>query len=146
MRTVLALMIFTGCSASELCSDCPAVEGHYELAYQAISSQSPECTAMPPPAGPSAIELTRNGAQLHATLNGLNANGQLTQTSDFALTATAALPGDAGDNQTLTLRGFFITGAGADAGTGTLQGNWITHTERSSKSCDAQQPFTGTRR
>ncbi len=159
----LSLLLF-GCPAAPgLCSACPPIQGHWVLTYQPLDAGdvSPGCAMVPPPGGPATIEILRNGALLHATLDGIDAQGQLTESYDFSISGTQDLGGDAGNIRQVSLRGYYAPGSpvftqdagadgGADAGvdTGaraTLQARWVTHTEQGSKACDAQQRCVGTR-
>ena len=148
LNALLVLALAAGCADSPgLCSHCPAIEGSYQLLCSDLSSTTPDCASLTPPAPPATIAITRNGAELHTTLNGVPARGQLTDTADFALVGTQDLGGDAGALQTLTLRGFYVSGTARDGGTpAQLQVKWGTHVERAGKFCDAERPCTATQR
>ncbi len=139
------VILFLGCGDGAPCTtSCPKLEGSYAMTYKELSSQSPDCASLTPPSGPTVIEITRSGAEVRATLNGNPGRGMLQDTSDFSISATDGAE-DAGF-QSLTLRGYFVPPVqrGADGGDpGTIQGKWITHTERGAKVCDAERPCNG---
>ena len=111
---------------------------------------SADCSTISPPAGPALVEIMRGGSEVFASLNTIAARGQLTESADFSLSGTLDLGGDAGNVQTVKLRGYFIAGSSKDGGTGgtpaQIKGSWITRTEKGSKACDAEVPFVGTKR
>ncbi|MBS1154001.1 MAG: hypothetical protein H6Q89_5699 [Myxococcaceae bacterium] len=152
MRTVLgglAVLLAAGCSDSSPCSSCPKIEGRYLLSYEPVTIASPDCAALPAPAGQPLVEITRGGAEVRATLYGNPGRGVLTDTSDFSI--SAAEPPDGGSDagtQSYTLRGYYLppTLRGADGGEpAKILGKWITHGESGAKICDAERPFTGVR-
>jgi hypothetical protein len=122
------------------------MEGHWNLTYEPYdggTDLSPDCDAVPPSAGPASVDITRSGAQLHATLAKISSTGTVADTFDFSIRGTEDSGGDAGNVRQVTLRGYYLAG-GHDAGA-TLQARWITHTESGSKACDAEQKCVGTR-
>ena len=140
------LVLAVGCSPAVPCSVCPKVEGRYAMTYKAVTSESPDCTKIPAPPGPSTIEITRSGAEVRATLNGSAGRGMLQDSNDFSITATEEA--DGGNVGTLTFRGYFVPpvlkGDGGEPAM--INGKWITHTETGGDAgtfCDAQRPATG---
>jgi hypothetical protein len=153
MRPVLTvwMLLLAGCpTAPALCSVCPPIEGHYEMFYQPYdggTDLSADCATVMPPAGPPTIDITRSGAELHATINAIACHGQLADSADFTLTGTEDLGGDAGNLRQVSLRGYFVAATSGDAGApAQLQAKWITHTELGAQACDAEQRCTGTKK
>lgn len=145
------MLLLAGCANTPgLCTACPPIEGHYEMLYQPYDGGfdlSADCATVSPPLGPPTIDITRNGAELHATINAIACHGQLTDSADFSLTGTEGLGGDGGNLRQVALRGYFVAGTSGDAGApAQLQAKWITHTELGAKACDAEQRCTGAKR
>ncbi len=148
MRIVPAALVvlFLGCGDASPCASCPALNGTFAMTYEATTIESPDCASLPAPAGPASVTITRSGAELRSTIYGVPGRGVLQASADFAITAAEVPDGgaDAG-GQSYVLRGYYLasTRAGADAGSGSIIGKWITHGERGAKICDAERPFTG---
>ncbi len=141
----------TGCSDARPCSDCPAVEGTYDMAY-AEQSRLGSCAIAPPPA-PAALELTRVGSTVRVANPGLDLVGTLFDTWDFTLLGGHASDGGTPDGRevedTISARGHFVP-PGADGGAA-IRGTWDTSTLQtsaagSSAECSVSLAFTGKRR
>ncbi len=150
MRIVLglALLLNLGCDGSALCSSCQKMEGTYALTAGHPAIESPDCASVPASPVPASVTITRQGAELRATIYGIKGRGVQLDTADFSISGAEEPDGGAkAGTASFTLRGLFRAGmSSADAGMITpasLEGTWVTHAERGDKICDAQQSYLG---
>ncbi|HEX8821800.1 MAG TPA: hypothetical protein VF794_17880 [Archangium sp.] len=149
---VLALLsASTGCTGGggSPCSNCPPIEGRYAL--QLEESAFPEdCgeVAVDLPEGP--LEVSRQGSDVTATLNGMTLRGTLYTTYDFNLLGVGAetTDGGIGGLESASLSGRYIPAVG-DGGVPRLRGDWQgTYSGTSgggTRYCTVTRPFTAPR-
>ena len=146
-----ALPITPGCGGtSQGCTNCPPMEGLYGLELEPGTLPS-SCEGVPVelPQGP--LEVSRQGSELAATLDGLTLRGTLFQTYDFSLVGDGLGQdmdgGTRGPDSTL-LSGRYIPAIG-DGGVprlvGDWQGNFSSTTGANTRRCSVTRPFTATR-
>ena len=150
MRIVLGLglILNLGCSGAAPCSRCEKIEGTYALFFEAAAIQSPDCAAVPARPGPASVTITRQGAELRATIYGIKGRGVQQDTADFSISGTEEPDGGANtDTASITLRGLYRGPVlRADAGVtkpASIEGKWVTRAERGGKICDAEQNYAG---
>src|SRR5690242_11729598 len=85
-----ALLIGSGCGdgSSQGCIECPPMEGRYALELEPGTNPS-ACNGVTVelPRGP--LEVSRQGSEVTATLQGLTLRGTLYQSSDFSLVGSS---------------------------------------------------------
>ncbi|MBU8894499.1 hypothetical protein DRW03_08255 [Corallococcus sp. H22C18031201] len=144
-----ALLSGAGCGNEAPCTDCPAVEGRYQLSFPDAGVSS-DCTRLGITGLPQGadLEVSRNGNSLTGTLEGVSLLGSVTASGGFALGGTQANV-DAGRTDTLNLAGR-TQPLGADGGMVGLEGTFTASYSNpgagGQQNCALNSPFTATRR
>jgi hypothetical protein len=146
-----ALLIASGCGgSSQGCIDCPPMEGRYGLALDPETSPS-SCEGVPVelPVGP--LDVSRQGSEVTANLDGLTLRGTLYATYDFSLVGNSLGQETDGGTQwpdSASLSGRYIPAIG-DGGVprlvGDWQGNFSSTTAGNIRRCSVTRSFTATR-
>lgn len=147
-----ALLLAPGCGggSSQGCIECPPMEGRYGLELEpGTTPSSCDGVTVTLPEGP--LEVSRQGSEVAATLDGLTLRGTLYQTYDFSLVGNSL--GQETDGGTrwpdsAILSGRYIPAIG-DGGVprlvGDWQGNFSSTTAGNIRRCSVTRSFTATR-
>lgn len=145
------LLIASGCGgSSQGCINCPPMEGRYGLALDPETSPS-SCEGVPVelPEGP--LDVSRQGSDVTATLDGLTLRGTLYATYDFNLVGNSlGQPMDGGTRgpDSAILAGRYLPAIG-DGGVprlvGDWQGNFSSTSAGGTRRCTVTRSFTATR-
>jgi hypothetical protein len=146
------LLLAPGCGGgtSQGCLQCPPMEGLYGLELEpGTTPSSCDGVTVTLPEGP--LEVSRQGSELAATLDGLTLRGTLFQTYDFNLVGNSLGQetdgGTQGPDSTI-LSGRYIPAIG-DGGVprlvGDWQGNFSSTTAGNPRRCSVTRSFTATR-
>jgi hypothetical protein len=148
---VLALLTTsTGCTGGGApCANCPPIEGRYALTLEQ-SALPEDCGEVPVvlPQGP--LDVSRQGSDVTATLNGMTLRGTLYTTYDFNLSGVGSetTDGGIGGLEAASLTGRYIPAVG-DGGVPRLKGDWQgTYSGTSgggTRYCTVTRPFTAPR-
>ncbi len=146
-----ALLIASGCGGtSQGCIDCPPMEGRYGLELEpGTLPSSCEGVTVTLPMGP--VDVSRQGSDVTATLDGLTLRGTLYATYDFSLVGNSLgqeLDGGTRGPDSAILSGRYIPAIG-DGGVPRLVGDWqgsfSSTTAGNPRRCSVTRPFTATR-
>lgn len=131
------------------CSDCPPIEGRYALQWEESGlPDNCEGVTVVLPEGP--LEVSRQGSDVTATLQGMTLRGTLYRTYDFNLlgVGSESTDGGIGGLESASLTGRYIPGVG-DGGVPRLRGDWQgTYSGTSgggTRYCTVTRPFTAPR-
>ncbi|MFY0568037.1 hypothetical protein ACN28E_29970 [Archangium lansingense] len=147
-----ALLLAPGCGggSSQGCTDCPPMEGTYGLEWAPGTTPS-ACDGMTVtlPEGP--LEVSRQGSELTATLDGLTLRGTLYRTYDFSLAGNSLGQQSDGGTQwpdSTVLSGRYIPAIG-DGGVPRLAGEWLGNFSSTmagnTRRCSVTRSFTAPR-
>jgi len=147
--TAVLTLATSGCGdEGPRCTDCPALEGRYRMGF-GDGGVPDECTplAVNLPQG-EPLDITRTGAELTGTLQGVSLRGTVSGQGSFSLSGNAASSPDGGVAKTLSLAGFY-TPPVQDGGTarlaGTYSGNFTRAGPVGPQRCNVVSPFSATR-
>lgn len=139
-----------GGGSSQGCIQCAPMEGRYALELDP-GTNPPTCSGVTVtlPRGP--LDVSRQGSELSAELDGLTLRGTLYQTNDFSLVGdNLGQQGDGGTTgpDSASLSGRYVPGVG-DGGVprlvGDWQGNFSSTSAGGTKRCSVTRSFTATR-
>jgi hypothetical protein len=148
---LIAVLTITtpGCgNGASPCTDCPAIEGRYQLDFPDGGTPS-ECTQLGVdlPDG-EVLNISRTEDRLSGTLEGVSLQGTISGESTFSLSGARAGTPDGGVSGTLSLNGTY-TSPGGDGGTARLTGTFAGSFSRAGATdaprCNLTRPFSGAR-
>jgi hypothetical protein len=150
LLALLASLAAVGCGgSSQGCIQCSPIDGRYALELGAgVTPGACQDVTVTLPHGP--LEMTRQGSELSAGLDGLTLRGTLYETNDFNLLGTAGGSTDGGTAglESASLSGRYVAGVG-DGGVARLigdwQGNFASTSTGGTRRCSVTRPFTATR-
>jgi hypothetical protein len=142
--TVVILSPGCGDNGGSPCTNCPPIEGRYELEF-AAGALPADCTALGVqlPKGP--LEIERTGPQLNATVDGVELQGTLFQSYDFSLLSTATAAD--GGTDTLNFSGRYIPtlrDGGTPQITGSFTGTYSRTPPQGTRRCTLSRGYTAT--
>jgi hypothetical protein len=144
------LLAIPGCGSGTPCTDCPALEGRYRMAFSdaGVPGECANLGVQGLPQG-SELEVSRTANSLSGTLEGVDLQGSVYATGDFSLAGTRSAVLDGGRTDTLSLTGRY-TPPLEDGGTALLGGTFSAGYSRGGagapQRCNVTRPFTATRR
>ncbi|WP_164014190.1 hypothetical protein [Pyxidicoccus trucidator] len=130
------------------CTECPAIEGRYRMDFGDAGAPD-DCGTLGVdlPRG-QPLDITRSGADLAGTLQGVSLRGTVSGQGSFSLSGNAAGSPDGGVTQSLSLSGLY-TPPILDGGTARLAGNYSGNFSRAGPNgpqrCNVITPFSATR-
>ncbi|WNG47948.1 hypothetical protein F0U60_30260 [Archangium minus] len=142
--------------SSQGCTQCPPIEGRYTLELDPGTTPA-SCSGVSVvlPKGP--IEVSQQGSNVTATLDGLTLRGTLYSTNDFNLMGfgtsqmdggTGQMDGGTSGPESASLTGSYVPAVG-DGGVPRLEGDWQGNFSSTSsgttRRCSVTRPFTATR-
>ncbi|OJH38954.1 hypothetical protein [Cystobacter ferrugineus] len=147
---LLLSLTAAGCGGtSQGCIQCSPIDGRYALEFgDGMTPGTCQGVTVTLPQGP--LDMTRQGSELTAQLDGLTLRGTLYQTNDFNLLGTRAgsMDGGTAGLESENLTGRYVAGVGdggVDKLIGDWQGNFASTSTGGTRRCSVTRPFTATR-
>ncbi|MFY2559696.1 hypothetical protein ACN469_18820 [Corallococcus terminator] len=130
------------------CTDCPALEGRYRMAFGdgGVPADCANLGVELPRGRP--LDINRSGDRLIGNLEGVGLLGNVSAEGSFTLAGSMGGAQDGGRNDTLSLAGRYTSPVG-DGGTaridGTYTGNYSRPSGTAPQRCSLVTPFSATR-
>lgn len=149
MGTLILTASACGGGSSPGCTQCAPIEGRYTLELDPGTTPA-ACSGVTVelPKGP--LEVSRQGSDVTAALDGLTLRGTLYPTNDFNLIGFRSAQADGGTSgpESASLSGSYVPAVG-DGGVPRLEGDWQGNFSSTSsgttRRCSVTRPFTATR-
>jgi hypothetical protein len=150
LAAFLLCLAVAGCGGtSQGCIQCSPVDGRYALEFgTGVTPGSCQGVTVTLPQGP--LDMTRQGSELTAQLDGLTLRGTLYESNNFNLLGSSVgnMDGGTAGLESESLTGRYVAGVG-DGGVDTLigdwQGNFTSTSTGGPRRCSVTRPFTATR-
>ena len=139
-----------GCGgSSQGCLQCSPIDGRYALEFGTGMTPG-TCQGVTVTLPQGALDMTRQGSELSATLEGVTLRGTLYETNDFNLLGSRVgnMDGGTAGLESESLSGRYVAGVGdggVDRLIGDWQGNFASTSTGGPRRCSVTRPFTATR-
>jgi hypothetical protein len=138
--TLFSILILVGCTDTQPCSNCPAVDGVYAVTWGDADGGVRSDGGVCPVQGPQVAQwtLAQRASNVTTTIANVNMGGTLYDTFDLVLTGSES-------GVSYRLRALTIpSGTSEDAGI-RLQGTFTTRTTSVDEPCEVSEAFTAQR-